>query len=223
LNKKKAVNQDENTFTTTSLAIIGANQMRLVIQKFLLVLLLVGSSSSFAQATLDTVPFRITEISSKTIGDVHEKVWLASHETQGGAAQFRISLQLKQPSGNSPFSFSKGAIEHVKGSSPQAFIKRLSAALMAKGQIAPKSRVEKLPFDVAILGLGLSRANGSGQFSGGAFAAKPTGPWIATKIFLAGGEGEVFLNLDPTNGVGEFSIKDEGYGNVVIQELSRVL
>ena len=43
------------------------------------------------------------------------------------------------------------------------------------------------------------------------------------KIFLAGDQSEVFLNLNPTTNKGEFSIKDVDYGDVVIAELAKVL
>ena len=44
-----------------------------------------------------------------------------------------------------------------------------------------------------------------------------------TKVFLADGEGEVFLNLNPKEEIGEFSVKDEEYGSVVVTELAKVL
>ena len=43
------------------------------------------------------------------------------------------------------------------------------------------------------------------------------------KLFLAGGEGEVFLNINAREGLGEFSIKDEDYATIVVTELAKVL
>lgn len=197
--------------------------MRLILQKLAVVLLFAASFSASAEPTANSVSFKITEVSSKTVGDVQEKEWLANYQSTGETAQFRIVLQLKQPSGNSPFTFSKGSIEHIDGSNPQTFLRHLTTALMAEGEIARQPKVDKLPLDIAILGIGMSRAGGTGQLAGGGFATHPAGSWIVTKVFLAEGEAEVYLNLDPVSGVGEFSLKDPGYGNVVIQELSRVL
>ena len=48
---------------------------------------------------------------------------------------------------------------------------------------------------------------------------------MIVKLFLlkGGDDGEVFLNINPLLGKGEFSTKDERYGDFVVQELGRVL
>jgi len=48
---------------------------------------------------------------------------------------------------------------------------------------------------------------------------------VIVKLFLpkGGDDGEVFLNINPLLGKGEFSIKDADYGDFVVQELARVL
>ena len=63
------------------------------------------------------------------------------------------------------------------------------------------------------------------QATGGGFGAKPPGNWTAIKIFLGAGdqEGEVFLNLNPKIGKGQFSMKDAEYGELVLTELAKVL
>ena len=57
----------------------------------------------------------------------------------------------------------------------------------------------------------------------GGFSAKPGGGWITTKVFLSDGEAEVYLNLNPSIGIAEFSIKDEDYGDIVLRELATIL
>jgi len=59
----------------------------------------------------------------------------------------------------------------------------------------------------------------------GGFSNKPPGGWVIVKLFLlkGGDDGEVFLNTNPLLGKGEFSTKDERYGDFVVQELGRVL
>ena len=48
---------------------------------------------------------------------------------------------------------------------------------------------------------------------------------MIVKLFLlkGGDDGEEFLNMNPLLGKGEFPIKDEHYGDFVVQELGRVL
>jgi hypothetical protein len=59
--------------------------------------------------------------------------------------------------------------------------------------------------------------------SSGSFSHNPGGNWIATKIFLAGDQAEVYLNLNPELHQAEFSIKDADYGDAVLAELAKVL
>jgi hypothetical protein len=74
-----------------------------------------------------------------------------------------------------------------------------------------------LPFRAVILGDHVSHS------PNGEFAVTPPGNWTTIKLFLANGASEVFLNLDPALGKGEFSIKDPEYGDGVLQELAKVL
>ena len=48
--------------------------------------------------------------------------------------------------------------------------------------------------------------------------------WIVLKLFLpkGGDKGEVFLNLNPVLGRGEFSIKDEDYGDYLLRQFAKV-
>jgi hypothetical protein len=59
----------------------------------------------------------------------------------------------------------------------------------------------------------------------GGFFTKPPGNWRPGKIFIGHGEqeGEVFLNINPVLKMGEFSIKDPDYGDVVLAQLASVL
>ena len=57
---------------------------------------------------------------------------------------------------------------------------------------------------------------------GGSFTSTKPGEWIACKVFLADGEAEVYLNINPVIGQGEFTTKDPEYGAVVLRELAKV-
>jgi len=91
--------------------------------------------------------------------------------------------------------------------------------LTAKKLPINAKRVSELPFDAVVLG-----ENQSENTDGG-FADKPAGKWTVIKLFLpvGGDEGEVFLGINPTAGKGEFSMKDEEYGDYLLKEFARVL
>ena len=90
-------------------------------------------------------------------------------------------------------------------------------SLQAKTIPANPVRVAELPFSAVLLGDHVSHSPKGG------FAVKPPGNWTSIKLFLGNGSSEVFLNLNPVLGTGEFSIKDPDYGDGVLAELAKVL
>jgi len=114
-------------------------------------------------------------------------------------------------------SFGKGRILAQPGSDATPFLEALKKALEAKKIPKNTPRVASIPFTYAVLGENMSRdANGFGD--------KP-GHWMPMKIFFNEdeNESEVFLNLNPLINKGEFAIKDEDYGDLVLSELAKVL
>ena len=131
-------------------------------------------------------------------------------------------MLLKDPKGNLPVAFSKGAIIREPGADGTRFLKEIAVAIEAEGKVPTNAgRADRLDFSTAILGTGLSRAAGDDVVSGGFTTSKP-GNWISFKVFLAGGEGEVYLNINPVLSQGEFAAKDSEYGEIVLRELARV-
>jgi len=182
-----------------------------------------GSGSSGApHDEPGSVRFRVEEVSSIVLDGIPRKTWLATHERDGKLARFRIELKLAPPKPGSFFSMTTGALHREAESQPEELLKALAAALDAKRAGPVSERRNSLSFSVAILGQNLSRG-GKAKATAGSFSSNPPGGWMATKIFLADGEGEVFLNLNPAQGVGEFSIKDSEYGDIVLRELAKVL
>ena len=57
----------------------------------------------------------------------------------------------------------------------------------------------------------------------GKFKREPRGDWVCVKVFVAGGEGEFFLNLSRKVGDAELSLKDSSYGDIVLAELAKAL
>lgn len=166
--------------------------------------------------------FSIQEIDRQIEASGEKKIWLATAVQGEKTARFRIELVLKPPKGDSPFTITVGALMREKGSNGDWFLAELAKALEAK--IIPDSvpPADRLGFEAAILGTQLSRQAGPVQLAG-SFTSNPPGTWIATKVFVAGGEGEFYLNLNPTEGRGEVSIKDEAYGNTIVREWAKIL
>jgi hypothetical protein len=170
-------------------------------------------AAALAQTNPGNVPFSITPVSAPSDQTGHT-AWLA---TYGEGSRFIITLRIGASS-QGPFQFSTGAFRRIEGSNSQPLLSALAKALEAKATPAPRKAVQVLPFNVAILGTKRTRLSAEGGFT-----SNPPGTWIVTKVFLADGAGEVYLNLDPASGTGEFSIKDEEYGDIVLRELASVL
>ena len=169
----------------------------------------------------DPLVFQITETTAATDS---LRVFRAVYEQRGTRAEFLIEFRTAEPSDDFPFAISIGTIRRVPSSNASALLADLATALEASEIPASRERVDSLPFEIGLMGTRLSRGPAeSGMLYAGEFASDPPGEWIVGKLFLADGEGEVFLALNPTIGRGEFIAKDPEYGNIVVRELARVL
>jgi hypothetical protein len=143
-----------------------------------------------------------------------------TYQEGGKTARFRIELkQTRHMSGKIQVAPGEGKFLAGAGSENLVLLQALKKALDAKTIPKASRRVEELAFDAIVLGQNQSRG------PSGSFSNNPPGEWIAIKIFLTkgGDDGELFLNLNPTLGKGEFSLKDSGYGDYLMQELAKVL
>jgi len=113
----------------------------------------------------------------------------------------------------------EGRFAPEAGSDSSVLLADLGKALQARVQPRATPIRTRVPFTFANIGENLS------QTAGGGFGTMPPGNWTAIKIFLGEGdqEGEVFLNLNPKIGKGQFSMKDPEYGDLVLAELAKVL
>jgi hypothetical protein len=150
--------------------------------------------------------------------------WIGTYSSEGKTSRFRIELgpaKLSQAKDSKDFSikFGEGKFVGEPGSDAGVFLANLGRALEATVIPTKTPRLKNLPFTFVSLGENMSRA------SNGGFNENPPGNWTAMKIFLGEGdkECEVFLNVNPAIGKGEFSIKDPDYGNLVLAELAKVL
>jgi hypothetical protein len=149
--------------------------------------------------------------------------WLASYDSGGKKAQFRIEITIPKAK-REGFAFGTGAFYHDTNSSSSVLLADLAKMLQAKKPVPCPTTTNKLSFATAILGENASKGNGKDSLAG-SFTSDPKGDWTVLKVFLPDGdnEGEVFLNLNSKLRKGEFTIKDPDYGDTVVLELARVL
>jgi hypothetical protein len=145
------------------------------------------------------------------------KRYQAAYVADGKTARFDIELTMTRPSGQIPVAFTKGKFIAVPNSDASSLLTALQKTLQAKAIPSNPVRVAELPFSAAILGDHVSHS------ANGGFAVKPPGNWTTIKLFLGNSSSEVYLNLNPVLGKGEFAIKDQDYGDGVLQELAKVL
>ncbi len=148
----------------------------------------------------------------------------ATYTSQGRTAKFRVEFgPAKTVGGRDPEDFpvmvGEGRFVAEPGSDAGILLFDLKKALEAKALPSKVQRVESLPFTFVNVGDNLSQA------AGGGFNAAPPGNWTAIKIFIGEGEqeGQVFLNINPVIRKGQFSIKDTGYGDLLLAQLAKVL
>jgi hypothetical protein len=143
-----------------------------------------------------------------------------TYTARGRTARFRLQF-VEGAVVDEKFQVSKaeGKFVTVAGSDDTALLEDLKTVLDARHLPKNTTKVPELAFDAVVLGRKQSRD------ASGALSSNPPGDWMATKIFLPkeGDEGEVFLNLNPVLGKGEFTLKDSDYGDYVLKELSKVL
>ena len=99
------------------------------------------------------------------------------------------------------------------------FVERFARAFhTAVPAPAERRALRPTPFPTAMLGESMKREKGG-------FRSAGTGNWTASKWFFEdnGNEAEVFFNFSVSDGVGEFSEKDEDYRQALVAELAHTL
>ena len=166
----------------------------------------------------NSVPFDIAPLSGTPSNG-----WTASFTAEGETARFLIEFEVPKKIDtemNLPISSGKGRFAAVDGSKNGTLLARLRRALYAKKLPVSIVRTTSLPFTYVNFG-----ANQSQALDGGGFTPNPPGHWTVNKLFIGEGENEceVFLNLNPVLKKGQFSIKDDDYGDVCLAQLAKVL
>ena len=177
------------------------------------------SPDSIADADPFTVAVAIEELHVSIVEGSRAPRWLARFE---GTEAVEIELVIPPERPDVPFAFTTGSFHRRSSAGSARLLEAVAAALGASTPPRCQDVSAQLNFDAVILGRNLSRESGEGEYAGG-FATDPSGSWLTIKVFVAGGEGEFFLNIDRGSPRGEITIKDSEYGDVVVKELSTVL
>lgn len=177
--------------------------------------LLLGACLIFACRPTETIqpaslmPLKITAAEPLAGGDPKAKSWLVTC----GKDKFLMDLVIPSASPSETIPFTTGRFCRHQETDARQCLDSIARVLEAKQVEAPHERSRCLPFQAAILGQNLNDH----------LVAAPRGTWLATKAFVAGGEGEFYMNLSPETGEGEISIRDPEYGNIVVRELAKVM
>ena len=147
--------------------------------------------------------------------------YLASTSPERSGCSFEIVVTGAKPASGSLFSFASAALVRRPKSDCSAFLRALAPELGFKGTLPTPQRLSRLDAKAAILGTNQSRHPEKPEVAG-SFSSQPPGHWTVMKLFLQGGDGEVFLNLNSSDGVGAFSFKDEDYASIVVTDLAKV-
>jgi len=105
------------------------------------------------------------------------------------------------------------------GSDASVLLQDLKKALGAK--VLPKKVRRRSSLSFVYVSFG----DNESQAPNGGFNFIPPGHWTPMKIFIGEGddEGQVFVNTNPVMRKGQFSIKGEEYGDIVLARLATVL
>jgi hypothetical protein len=164
--------------------------------------------------------FRVANLGTTPDGTYSR--YMASTGGTPPTCQFELRIEKSSSIRDARFAFAEAAVLREPGSDCTMFLRALAKHLGFNGKLPDPAPVDRLAASLAILGVNQSRSAGAGEVAG-SFSSTPPGNWTAMKLFLADGEGEVFLNINARDSVGEFSIKDEDYATIVVTELAKIL
>lgn len=179
----------------------------------------VSPTAAPSSAGLGPGAFHLEELGRAVDGSTR---YLARAEGGAAPCEFEIDVGNATAPPDSAFALASASLIRRAASDCTRFLRELAPVLGFEGDLPAPPAASRLAVSLAVLGSNLSRGTGKEAIAG-SFQKDPPGRWISTKLFLADGEGEVFLNLDPTGRMGEFAIKDDDYATIVVTELAKVL
>lgn len=161
--------------------------------------------------------FRLLE--SRTLADGSLRS-VADASDDSRHCQFEIILKPGTDRADGLFQISTVALVRRPATDCRDFLGTLARALQYDGPLPHVTPKRRIVAPISISGEGMLRVEHEDYAS---FEDGPDGTWLVGKLSLTEGGGEVYFNLDRTNAIGEFSIKDEGYAEEVVSKLASIL
>jgi len=151
--------------------------------------------------------------------DLPDGSWETTADASSGSENCRFRIHIVfEPRGMFAFFKSPTAtFSPVSGSQCRGYLATLAGVLKFSGPLPTQVKRKDVSAVIVLLGDKLVRLS-----SGHGFGPKQTGTWLASKLTFESAS-EVYLNIDETNEIGEFSTKDEEYAADVVRELTPVL
>jgi hypothetical protein len=146
--------------------------------------------------------------------------WETTADASSGSekCRFHIRIVLEPRGFFSSFKSPTVTFSSAPGSQCRGYLATLAGVLKFSGPLPTPVKRKEVSAVIVLFGDKLVRLP-----SGHGFGPKQTGTWLASKLTFESTGSEVYMNLDEANGIGDFSMKDEGYAADVMQELSPVL
>ena len=179
-----------------------------------------GTSSEHPQPAETSLAFDLEPVQGP--GDGSEQ-WIGKYNSGGKIARFRMDFGAAETTpgkaaGDPAVKSGEGTLLPEAGSDSSVLLVNLQKALQAKTAPTIPATKTSVPFTYIKIGENLSQ-------SGGGFNANPPGNWTALKLIFGDGarESEIFLGINASLKKAQFSMKDPGYGDLVLAELAKVL
>jgi hypothetical protein len=156
------------------------------------------------------------------------------YEDATGTTSFVLELRdlNREPAADKPFSITSGVLHRMIGSQHAPLMNAVARLHGAPVAGPPHGRLERLPIDVGVLAIGAA-VNPLDWNIAGRYSTKEPGDWLVTKLFVpvpadsrdeADEEYcEIFLALNASDGIAEFSLKDSDYWAPLSIALPQVL
>ena len=154
--------------------------------------------------------------------DSTRRLWRLRFGDDRTADAFDFAFRIPAPMNtDSAIPVASGSLRRVVGANGRALMQALARAFGADTALKSVARADSLRIQVAVLGMRLQHAPGKSLYAG-EFTADHPGDWVVTKLFLAGGEVEVFLAVNTRSGEAQLFAKDPDYANAVVGEFARL-
>jgi hypothetical protein len=151
-----------------------------------------------------------------------QRAWRLTFDSTKAGAAFEVVLNVPaNMNPDSALAITHGVLRRVSGGDGAAFLYSLARAFGADSVPRAAVPADSLMLDVGFLGTRLSHSSGKWVYAG-EFTSAPPGNWIVTKLFLAAGQAEVFLAIEPTTGEAQLIAKDPDSANGVVAEFARL-